>query len=198
MSAALQAGIARIHSASTGAIIGTGFLVSPRHVMTCAHVVNRALGRKDDTQEKPGPEQTVRVDFLFAREALSGLAGKVAEWRPMREAKAADIAVLQLPEPVGIRPYRLASEPPRPLHPFWSVGFPGKQDKGMNAQGKLGAVDALGRWIARGEGDVPGYFLEGGFSGAPVFDLNTHAVLGMASAALQNPDLKTAFIIPGE
>src|SRR5206468_3589820 len=60
MTAQLEASIVRIF-AKNGAIVGTGFLVSGRCILTCAHVVVRALGLSQATQEIPVAE--IRFDF---------------------------------------------------------------------------------------------------------------------------------------
>jgi hypothetical protein len=43
--------------------VGAGFLISPRHLTTCAHVVNVALGRDAYTADCPDPARTIWVDF---------------------------------------------------------------------------------------------------------------------------------------
>jgi hypothetical protein len=46
-----------------GTVGGLGALVSARHVVTCAHVVNVALGRNALSQQKPADGDRVRVEF---------------------------------------------------------------------------------------------------------------------------------------
>ena len=46
-----------------GFIAGACFVISPRHVMTCAHVVNAALGHDGKRQARPGGVEAIRVDF---------------------------------------------------------------------------------------------------------------------------------------
>jgi len=60
MTGQLEASIVRIF-AKNGAIVGTGFLVSGRCILTCAHVVDRALGLSQAAQEMPAAE--IRFDF---------------------------------------------------------------------------------------------------------------------------------------
>jgi hypothetical protein len=43
----------RIYAADGERIVGSGFLAGEREVLTCAHVVTRALGLPDDTPEPP-------------------------------------------------------------------------------------------------------------------------------------------------
>ncbi len=41
--------------------VGAGFLVTPNHVITCAHVVNDALGQPQNSLDQPDAE--VLLDF---------------------------------------------------------------------------------------------------------------------------------------
>ncbi|MFQ5855745.1 MAG: hypothetical protein ACE5LU_08910 [Anaerolineae bacterium] len=76
MTTSLNSAIVRIRAPS-GAVVGTGFLVTGRHVLTCAHVVTGALGLPPDT---PNPPQTgLHFDFpLLAPE--STLTARVSHW----------------------------------------------------------------------------------------------------------------------
>src|SRR5260370_38205994 len=51
MQESLEASLVRIHTAD-GRVVGAGFLVGERHILTCAHVVAGALGVADHTPEK--------------------------------------------------------------------------------------------------------------------------------------------------
>src|SRR5580698_7464160 len=42
---------------------GVGFVVDDTHIVTCAHVVNTAMGRDRRAQDKPDPRVRIRVDF---------------------------------------------------------------------------------------------------------------------------------------
>ncbi len=52
MQESLEASLVRIRTAD-GRVVGAGFLVGERHILTCAHVVAGALGLADDTPDKP-------------------------------------------------------------------------------------------------------------------------------------------------
>ena len=56
----LEPAIARIFD-NKGNIVGMAFLVGPRHLLTCAHVVAKALGILPDQQDKP--TSPIRLDF---------------------------------------------------------------------------------------------------------------------------------------
>jgi hypothetical protein len=46
-----------------GVICGTGFVVGARHVVTCAHVVDDALGRPRGSEDWPSAEVSVDLQF---------------------------------------------------------------------------------------------------------------------------------------
>src|SRR5271165_7068131 len=137
MAELLQQAIARVRGSATASIAGTAFLISERHVMTCAHVVNVALGRAWEATDAPGADTTVQVDFPFARRDIA-LTATVVEWRPPCDGSAADIAVLELDREVAERPYRTTAGLPHRGQTFWTKGFPEGQDGGMDAAGELG------------------------------------------------------------
>jgi Trypsin-like peptidase domain len=106
MQESLEASLVRILTAS-GQVVGAGFLVGEREVLTCAHVVAGALGLADDAPEKP--ELVVSLDFpRIAPGKL--LTARVLLWRPPRADGGDDIAGLELvgEPPNGARPALLA------------------------------------------------------------------------------------------
>jgi WD40 repeat protein len=194
MAELLQQAIARVRGSATASVAGTAFLISERHVMTCAHVVNVALGRAWEATDPPAAEVTVQVDFPFARRDTA-LTATVVEWRPPGDGGAADIAVLELDREAAERPYRTTAGLPHRGQTFWTKGFPEGQDGGMDAAGELGTPIEHGRLLAHGNA-LPGFFIEGGFSGAPLLDDVSNAVIGMAAAATRDAARRTAFVIP--
>ena len=186
MMASLQQSIARVRATASGPVVGTAFLVSPFHVMTCAHVINEALGLAWDAPKCP--TGSVWIEFPFAQ-ASSNLAfsATVLEWRYPGEGPASDVAVLELEREVRLRPYRIATTRRERGQRFWAKGFPAGHDGGMDATG-----DAL-----------PGFFIEGGFSGAPLVAEDaigavTGAVLGMAAEAERDQARRIAIVVPAE
>jgi hypothetical protein len=88
----IEASLVRIHTAD-GHVVGAGFLVGERHILTCAHVVAGALVLADDKPDKP--QALVSLDFpRVAPEQL--LTARVVLWRPPRADGGDDIAGLEL------------------------------------------------------------------------------------------------------
>ena len=92
----LKAAIVRIF-ATKGYIVGMGFLVSERAVLSCAHVITAALRIPEDTPNPP--TAPILLDFpLIAPDRY--LQAHVSFWQPPQPNGGGDIAVLQLDDPL--------------------------------------------------------------------------------------------------
>lgn len=200
MPTGLETAIVRI-CRSNGVVVGTGFLVSPKHVITCAHVVADALEISRDTQKRP--TEVVYLDFpLIAPE--ESLTGKVVFWRPVPARGSTsvkgkeDIAGLELngTVPEAAQPVDLVIEEDLRGHSFRTFGFPAGHDDGLEATGVIRGRQGTG-WIQIEDTKETGVRLEPGFSGAPIWDEQLNGVVGMAVAADQKrPEAKVGFMIP--
>ena len=181
--------------AHTGEVVGSGFLIEPGHVVTCAHVVARALGR--DSPETPAETDTIVLDFPLIAAGVM-VRARVAVWHPIQEDDTGDIAVLSLmgESPPGVLPASLVATEDLWAHPFRTFGFPRHHDHGVWASGILRARQAAG-WVQM-EGGPSGYSVAAGFSGAAVWDDELAGVVGMTVAADARSDLKTAYLIPAD
>ncbi len=193
MSSSLEPSIVRICNAN-GLVVGAGFLVGERHVLTCAHVVAGTLGLADDVPEKPQAPVYLDIPRVAPRKLLTA---RVVLWRPPRTDGGDDIAGLELEgdPPQGAQAAPLAQVEDLWEHTFRAFGFPRGQDSGVWATGRL-----LGRqvanWVQIEDIKETGFAVEPGFSGTPVWDTQVEAVVGMVVAAEKRMNLKTAFAIP--
>jgi hypothetical protein len=80
-------------------------------------------------------------------------------------------------------------------HTFRTIGF--SIPEGVWASGVLRGKNAEG-WIQIEDTKNTGYSIQPGFSGAPIWDDNLQAVVGMVVAADKNTNVKAAFCIPCE
>ncbi|MGH3624462.1 MAG: trypsin-like peptidase domain-containing protein [Sciscionella sp.] len=95
--------------------VGVGFVVGAEHVLTCAHVVNAALGHDQRRQDRPGPDERVTLRLPMSGDAIR--EARVEAWSPPPRSGTAggDIAGLVIMGeglPAGLRPARLSQEPP--------------------------------------------------------------------------------------
>jgi WD40 repeat protein len=191
--AVLDAGIVRLRDANRR-VVGAGFLVGPGEILTCAHVVERALGRRDGAQ--PPLEAAVTVDFPLVAPDV-GLTARVIRWQPVQPNGRGDVAGLRLqgPAPAGARALRLLTASELWGHRFRIFGFPPRHDDGVWSSGRLLGPEATG-WVELEDVKTTGFRVQPGFSGAPVWDEELGGVVGMAVAAEAEPEVRAAFMIP--
>ena len=171
--------------------VGAGFLVSARHVLTCAHVV------------RAGDSQAPTVSFPGGRE-LGELAATVAVhggWAG-GGADPGDLAVLELDREVPLTPAEFA--PPGaelagdggPL--LVAYGFPKGYDEGMLARYHAvpGAL-VSGEWRQLEAATAHGQALAPGFSGAAVH-LADGRVVGMVTSVAGARDGRVGRMLPTE
>ena len=203
MAVQLEPSIVRIRK-SNGTVVGAGFLVQEKYILTCAHVVAQALGISLYTPEKPLEE--VYLDFLNI-DPGEIFKAKVVIWREVQEDNSSpppedgeDIAVLKLETvpPVGAIPAPLLSKNNLEGHHFAAFGFPDGHDNGVWAYGVLCGRQGSG-WVQIEAEKEPGFRVEPGFSGTPIWDKKLKGIVGIAVAAdLERIEAKVAFMIPTE
>jgi hypothetical protein len=162
-----------------GNACGTGFLIDRRHVVTCAHVVNAALGMSMEGDIRP--EKRLRLDLPFV--AAKGIEAEIVEWYPRVEYKAlkpnepSDIAVLRLvePRPTDAAIAQLDEDTPNQEVAFRTFGF--SVAHGQPADGDTKGSDA-GGWVHVAQ-SKDGHLIKRGFSGAPAVSVASGKVLGM-------------------
>ncbi len=184
-----------------GVVCGGAFLAPPlqpntsTHVITCAHVVNAALGQ--DREKSDRPEDKVRLRLPGSSNAVWG---NIVEWHPPRpydelqEKPVSDIAVLQTDQPTAVRGSSIARAAVSSGSRIRAFGFPGWKH-GMPAEGVVLERDNGGWLHVRGIGDND-YFIEEGFSGTPVVAFAGDEVFGIITAVSDKPGKSRAFVIP--
>ncbi|MEV5319023.1 serine protease [Streptomyces sp. NPDC052687] len=130
--------------AGDGRRVGTGFLLAPGTVATCAHAVADALCTDADSPTPPA--SPVTVEFPLLPGALTYEAS-VTAWRPVGPDGGGDIALLRLPEgaPGGAVPLAGAADVWH--HRFRLLGFPAAAEHGAWIGGRLPGEVGHG-WIS--------------------------------------------------
>ena len=190
--------IARIHN-HNNRIIGSGFLISPHRLLTCAHVVIKALGI-DPTKEIP--QDVIKFDLP---QRLS-LTAKVIFWQPCSSSEienaqyGEDIAVLETIEPRlfdATVPNHLSRDTNQEQR-INIFGFPEGYNNGVWTENELRDLIFNG-WLQMDQIKLRDRIITGGFSGAPVWDEDKKTILGMVTASdlgSQKNKTATAFAIP--
>jgi WD40 repeat protein len=181
-----------------GGVAGAGVLIDQRHVLTCAHVVDQALGRGGQDQQLP-PAGEVEVDFVESQAGPLGAWVVEGGWVPVGLDGGGDVAVLKLTTeaPADARPAVLRRPPRLRGHHFDTYGYPRRYDTGLGATGVLaGWGGPANQWVELQGVEVPGRRVEGGFSGAAVYDQDARAVVGMVVAEDKLAEAKLAWMLP--
>lgn len=195
MTLQLDGAIVRIFC-DTGDPAGSGFLVSEKYIFTCAHVIDKALRL---SQEAPRlDEECVYLDFPIV-EPDKRFRARVVSHRPRRPGSQTeqDIAVLELLDnrPAKSSAVWLIQAEEIWDHSFKAFGFPAGFPSGVWASGTLRGRQANG-WIQIEAVKLPGYSVQKGFSGTPVWDEHIGGVVGMVVSADKSEKSRAAFVIP--
>ena len=192
---ALQASVVRFYHAN-GNVVGAGFLVAERYVLTCAHVVTAALGVPTSTEEAPG--DVIKIDFPLLASGVT-IDATVVFWEQVANNRSSeDIALLCLSSapPAKAEFARLASPLVYRDHPLLVVVFPRGHDSCVWSTGILRGPTGEG-WIQFDSLMSQDRPVEKGFSGAPIWDDQLKSVVGMAVAAeKQRQSVTSAYMMP--
>jgi vWA-MoxR associated protein C-terminal domain/Trypsin-like peptidase domain len=192
-------------------VSGTGFLIAPGYVLTCAHVVLAAIGTSMDglkenfSQHMDQPHQYIYLDFPVIASG-ERIETKVVAWLPYQPEKD-DIAILKLlsPEKKGIKPIPLKivkwSDETNDQHSIY--GFGGSQNIGGQSNAyQTKSIVAGGRFQLWKFGDIQDETIQAGFSGSPVWNNARECVIGMVVAAKKlsekNTEYHSVYAIPTE
>ncbi len=205
-------GIAFIKAVHGGDVVGVGFLVTERLVMTCAHNVIAALGLPDALSYAgyPAPPSLHQnggglcVNFPFCDAEQDFKVDKIAEWHApvspqKRTKKLADVAVLALDDtPRDVRPIEFAREENYQGHRCWAYGVPRGVTLGTWACGTFVRPVAGGLYEilkVDAAGEQRDWFIEEGFSGAVAWSEELGTMVGMIVEVLGK---SRAYMIPAE
>jgi hypothetical protein len=178
--------IVRVYSGD--GIVGVGFCVSTTRILTCAHVIEKALGQRD-----PPLGSEVKIDSPLVNPG-DRYSTELKFWDANR-----DIAGLEIDHDENfidqVSPLVVINQDTLWGHHFRAFGFPQSIDQGEWVTGEMTGVNADG-WIQIEGDERPVHFVEVGFSGGPVWDENLNGIVGMIVAVEKGAGIKVAFFIP--
>lgn len=198
-----QEAIVRVLRSDDASVAGTGLLVAtPQEgpcLLTCAHVVNEALGFHQYASARPDdPDMVIRFDLPTKAERR--FEARVIEWAQPRSVTArvqepvSDIALLKITSelPGDLRMHKPGDFDQRDLEDrqFHSFGF--SRPVGAFAAGELRGSDTAGWLHVVGTGHHDD-FIAPGFSGAPVYDETRRRILGMVVSVDASDGKRVAF-----
>ncbi|MCK5524817.1 MAG: trypsin-like peptidase domain-containing protein, partial [Thiomargarita sp.] len=182
--------------------LGAGFLVSPRHILTCAHVIIDVLDLPENTRE--APEGLISLDFPLLDEKQT-LSATIYKWSPVKESAIGefeeDICILEL-SPESVLPNKAQPIPiivleqdahfnDRAVRMF---GFPEDKENGDWLNGTLQGTIGNGR--VQLESEVGRRGVLPGFSGTAIWDKEENAVIGMMVSIYAGEVDTSAYMIP--
>ena len=182
----------RIRRTRDTAPVGAGLLCTDCHVVTCAHVI---------APTETAPTGPVFVEFQFA-DRHEPIPAEVIRggWHPEKPDGSGDIAVLALHGrlPSGAEAALLREAEHVGGHRFRAYGYPqGHTDNGVWSRGTIvGSAEV--EWLQLQAESSQGHPLQEGFSGAPIWDEQIGAVVGVVIAKDKVADARTGYGIPVE
>ncbi|AZM74795.1 serine protease [Streptomyces sp. KPB2] len=192
----LAAAVVRVTAEGRRGGGGSGFLISPVLVLTCAHVVSDALGKPRDGVVEPG--ESVTVELLLAADADGAVptaSASVVHWAPIAADRSGDVALLELRDPLPrARPLPMADAESVWDHGARAVGFTRAHPDGIWHRGRFSGVTG-GGWVQLARESGQAAHVEGGFSGSPVWDDDLGAAVGMVVAAEPVREAQQAFVL---
>lgn len=168
---------------------GAGFLVSERHVLTCAHVV------------RDSGAAGVAVSFPHRGElgAVTAVVGAHGGWSGPDD-HSGDLAVLELDRSVPIPPAGFAAPDDAYLEPrprLVVYGFPRGYAEGTIAEYRATAAQLIAdEWVQLEAWSAHGQPLAPGFSGAAVALADSGLVVGMVSAVAGAAGVRNGRMLP--
>jgi hypothetical protein len=187
--------VVRVLAGDGTTVVGAGFLIGPDLVATCAHVVADAVAT--DPYAPGPPHDPVLLDFPLVQDPdAAPVTAQVYRWSPIAADGSGDVAVLRLHRPV---PHGARMPPLRRVDALWDhgfrvLGFPEGLTDGVWTTGRIRGEQGT-RWFQL-QGAPGDQAVVGGFSGSPVWDEESGAVVGMTVAADRSADTTTAYLIP--
>ncbi|MFD9793525.1 trypsin-like peptidase domain-containing protein [Streptomyces sp. NPDC059070] len=183
--------LVRVLSADRGRTAGAGVYLSGRKLLTCAHVINAALGTRMLSPRDPG---AVTLDVSFPALTADSRQARLVAWVPPRAAHhpgpvadgslewGGDLAVLELDEapPPPVRPVRWLDMRAGQLVRAWYGG--GQPFSYADVQvglcdGRIGYLD----------GPLSGAAVDEGYSGGPLWSPADGAAVGLVMGRITAP-----------
>jgi hypothetical protein len=169
--------------------VGCGIFLSHCRIITCAHVVEAAIGKIGEQQIL---QSNLILDFPFIQ------SGHYIQSRVEFYNSEEDIAGLELLDepPTESKPVYLNDIRDVKGHKFEVVGFPKNYEYiGQRVNGVI--ID----WLANGWIQIEGtkelaYWIAPGFSGGPVLDTDQGEIIGMVTSKESDSTKQEAFITP--
>ena len=193
---------------------GAGILVDSDLVLSCAHVVNLAIGRPMHESSRPREQLQVALHTSPSEELVASIDDAADAWTapPASSGTGADLCLLRLTKPTTAAPAMLFPNDNLILREFRAAGYPQDWDGDLDiAIGEIVGKDAHGLFILRPPPSAlaayavennrllrrdrrPTGVIHSGFSGGPVEVDGT--IVGLVAEARNSLAEATAYMVP--
>ena len=182
----------RVWHRDSGSPVGVGFVLSPKYLMTCAHVVADSLG--DHSLASSAEKPTSEIDFPALASPISRetKVAIVKTWRPRGGASPDDVAILEL-----------RGDAPSAVRQIWmcpsyevgdrlvAFGLRSGLPNGALVEGRVLGLLTGSRLEITGDSDDTA--LRRGCSGGAAWNVSRGGVIGMVVEGLQQ---RSGLLIP--
>ncbi|MFI0898607.1 trypsin-like peptidase domain-containing protein [Streptomyces sp. NPDC020983] len=176
--APVRAAWVAVCSAADGTLAGAGVVVADGVVLTCAHVVNAALGRDRLAAAEPGDAELGAVALVLPAAGPGRHRPTLVRWDAPRAAARSgvwdgDLALLRLPaDAPAVPPVRLGEVPFGGKAWAWYATGDGRTAVDVHVQ------KTLGPWLLLDPGSAQ-LAVRPGYSGGPLWDSAAGALVGV-------------------
>ncbi|MEU4616213.1 trypsin-like peptidase domain-containing protein [Streptomyces umbrinus] len=191
-SADARGALVRVLSTDHARTAGAGVYLSGRRLLTCAHVVNVALGLRSLSPHDPGK---VALDVAFPVLSAAGARrARLVAWIPPRSHQYGPVADGSLEWDGDLAVLELDEEPPPPVGPVrWLEMERGQQVRAWYGGGqpfsyadvRVGAYDG---GIGYLDGHLSGAAVDEGYSGGMLWSVADGAAVGLVMGRITAPD----------
>ncbi|MGW3496539.1 VMAP-C domain-containing protein [Streptomyces sp. NPDC001020] len=173
--------------------VGAGVYLLGRSLLTCAHVVNLALGLRALSPEDPG---NVVLDVAFpALPATHTWRARLSAWIPPRSQRYGPTVDSSLKWDGDLAVLELDEAPPPPVAPArWLEMTSGQEVRAWYGGGQPFTyadvrVAAYEDGIGYLDGQLSGAAIGEGYSGGPLWSMDAGAVVGLVMGRITAPDV---------
>ncbi|MCX4671833.1 serine protease [Streptomyces sp. NBC_01381] len=190
-----RGGLVRVLSKDGTATAGAGVYLAGRSLLTCAHVVNSALGLR---VLNPGDPGNVVLDVAFpVLSAAHTWLARLTAWIPPRSKRQRAITDGTLRWDGDLAVLELEGDPPTQVGPLrWLEMEMGQQVRAWYGGGQAFSyadvrVASYGDGVGYLDGQLSGAAIGEGYSGGPLWSVADRAAVGLVMGRIDAPD--TAF-----
>jgi hypothetical protein len=170
---------------------GVGLLIDSKHIVTCAHVVVQSVNYVPDEEAYLGRELNV---ILFVDGEPLFVKAEVVTMFPQSNVDFAGLR-LKAEKTQTSSPIKFLSDTNLSGHSLKVYGFPNGYDKGVWSYGVIRGLQADGLLQVESNVDAA-YFIQGGFSGSPVWDDDLSGWIGIVNQADFLSERRGATVVP--